>query len=118
MTAVAARLGAPPAQAILAWQWGLGIPTHPRSMNPQHLADNLAAYSFTLNQTEMHLMSTRPQDLCGLDASWYECACVVATAGPPLAPPPPPTTTTTYTPPPPVPFPLANPTGAGGSGPK
>jgi diketogulonate reductase-like aldo/keto reductase len=74
VAAIAARLGATPAQVILAWHWALGIPTNPRSMNPQHMADNLAAYAFTLNQTEVHLMSTRPQDSCGFDASWYECA--------------------------------------------
>lgn len=48
-------------------------------MNAQHMADNLATYSFFsgigLNQTEMDTLSSQPQDLCGYDASkWYECA--------------------------------------------
>ena len=72
--AVAAAHGATPAQVILAWQWALGVPTNPRSMSAQHMADNLAAYAITLNQTEVHMLSTRPQDLCSVDASWYECA--------------------------------------------
>ncbi len=73
VTAIAARLGATPAQVILAWQWQLGIPTNPRSMNIAHMKENLAAYGLTLNQTEMHLLSTRPQDLCSIDPTW--CAC-------------------------------------------
>jgi diketogulonate reductase-like aldo/keto reductase len=74
VVSIAARLGATPAQVILAWMWQLGIPTNPRSMNPQHMKDNLGAYGFSLNQTEMHLMSTRPQDFCSFDSTWYECA--------------------------------------------
>jgi len=72
--AVAAAHGATPAQVILAWHWALGVPTNPRSMSPQHMRDNLEAYSLVLNQTEVHMLSTRPQDLCSTDASWYECA--------------------------------------------
>jgi 2,5-diketo-D-gluconate reductase A len=67
---IAAAKGVTPAQVILAWQWALGIPTNPRSMSAQHMADNLAAYSVVLNQTEVHLLSTRPQDLCAFDSNW------------------------------------------------
>lgn len=40
------------------------------------MIDNLSIYSMgiTLNQTEIHLLSTRPQDVCGQDPQWYECA--------------------------------------------
>ena len=70
----AAHAPATPAQVTLAWHWALGIPTNPRSMNAQHMADNLAAYDLTLSQTEIHMLSARPQDLCAEDANWYECA--------------------------------------------
>ena len=86
VTAIAARHGATPAQVILAWQWALGVPTSPRSMNPSHMADNLAAYALTLNQTEVHLLSTRPQDLCQSDPSW--CACPRGPLANPPSPPP------------------------------
>ena len=39
-----------------------------------HMAENIAAYGITLKQTEVQLLSTRPQDLCASDPSWYECA--------------------------------------------
>ena len=72
--AIAAAHGATPAQVILAWHNALGVPTNPRSMSAAHMADNLAAYGITLNQSEVHWLSTRPQDLCTVDSSWYECA--------------------------------------------
>ncbi len=75
VTAIAAAHGITPAQVILAWHWALGIPANPRSMSPQHMAENLAAYSgISLNQTEVHLLNTRPQDMCSFDPDWYECA--------------------------------------------
>ena len=67
----AAHPGATPAQVLLAWQWALGVPTNPRTMSPAHMAENLAAYALTLNQTEVHLLSTRPQDLCQTDPVRY-----------------------------------------------
>ena len=75
VTAIASSHAVTPAQVLLAWQWQLGIPTNPRSMNRSHMEENLAAYSaLTLNQTEVHLLNTRPQDMCSFDSSWYECA--------------------------------------------
>ena len=73
------KYGATPAQVLIQWQFQLGIPVNPRSMNATHMADNLATYAFFsgngLNQTEMDTLSSMPQDLCGSDASnWYECA--------------------------------------------
>lgn len=77
---VAAKYGASPAQVLIQWQWQLGVPSNPRSMNATHQAENLAAFSLFaavggLNQTEMDTLSSQPQDLCSSDASgWYECA--------------------------------------------
>lgn len=73
--AIAANHSATPAQVLIAWQWALGIPVNPRSMNAQHMADNLNAYSaVTLVQTEIDALSSVPQDMCSFDPSWYECA--------------------------------------------
>ena len=66
--------GATPAQVIIAWQWALGIPVNPRSQNAQHMADNLAAYSIALNQSEVNALSAIEQDFCSFDGKWYECA--------------------------------------------
>jgi diketogulonate reductase-like aldo/keto reductase len=70
VVSIAQAHAATPAQVLLAWQWALGIPANPRSMNKQHMVDNLNAYSITLNQTEIHLLSARAQDFCSFDASW------------------------------------------------
>ena len=72
--AIAAAHNATPAQVILAWHLALGIPTNPRSMNPSHMADNLAAYTITLTQDDIHQLSAIPQDVCASDTTWYECA--------------------------------------------
>jgi diketogulonate reductase-like aldo/keto reductase len=74
LAVAAAHPGATPAQVILAWQWALGVPTNPRSMSPAHMADNLNAYGLLLNQSEIHALSSRPQDACVFDENWYECA--------------------------------------------
>ncbi len=63
----------------IQWQFQLGVPINPRSMNPQHMLDNLNAYSLFqaaggLNQTEMDNLSAQPQDICSDTNSWYECA--------------------------------------------
>ena len=76
---LASKYSATPAQVLLQWQWQLGIPTNPRSMNAQHQVDNLNAYQLFaavggLNQTEMDTLSSQPQDLCTPTNDWYECA--------------------------------------------
>lgn len=59
---------------LIAWQWALGVPVNPRSMNAAHMAENLAAFTaVTLNQTEIRLLSSQPQAWCTVD-SYYECA--------------------------------------------
>lgn len=70
----AAHAPATPAQVILAWHWALGVPFNPRSMNSTHMVENLAAFDITLNQTEIRMLSSRPQDFCEIDPKWYECA--------------------------------------------
>ena len=74
----AAHPGATPAQVVLAWLWAQGVPSNPRTMNPVHMAENLAASAIKLTSAEMALLSSRPLDLCSFDGSFYEC---VPTAG-------------------------------------
>lgn len=62
--AAAAAHGATPAQVLLSWSMALGIPVNPRSMNKQHMIDNLNALdAVTLTQSEMHALLAVPQDM-------------------------------------------------------
>ena len=61
--------------------WALGIPSNPRSMNHEHMQDNLNALDFTLSSDDMSALSSddmsalssMPQNYCK-DDNWYECA--------------------------------------------
>jgi len=61
------------AQVILNWEWSLGIPSNPRSMNATHMMENLSAMDFSLQPTEIEQLNALPQDYCEND-DWYECA--------------------------------------------
>jgi len=67
--------GATPGQMILQWLWQQGIPSNPRSQNPTHMAQNLAAIdgSIVLTPQEMQQLNTRPVDSCEFDPDFYEC---------------------------------------------
>ena len=52
VTRIAARLGATPAQIVLAWHLRRGVSAVPKSCQPQRLAENLAAASFMQALTE------------------------------------------------------------------
>jgi len=69
---IAAAHGRSPAAVILNWEWSLGLPVNPRSMNAAHMLDNLNIYNFTLTTDEIAQLSSRPQDYCKSD-NWYEC---------------------------------------------
>jgi hypothetical protein len=43
-------------------------------MNSTHMPENIAAFDISLNQTEIRMLSSRPQDFCEIDSKWYECA--------------------------------------------
>lgn len=58
---IAARLGASPAQVVLAWHLHLGCSAIPRSIRPARLAENLAARGLVLTGDDMAA-------LAGLDA--------------------------------------------------
>lgn len=71
---IAKRHGVTPAQVLLNWQWQLGVPTNPRTMNATHMADNLKAFDFVLGSAEVATLSAAAQDTCAVDPTWYECA--------------------------------------------
>ena len=53
-------------------------------MNPQHMADNLAAISAVkLTAAEIAQLSSRPVDTCAIDSSFDECMPVPGFAAPP-----------------------------------
>lgn len=79
---VAAAHGLRPGQVIVAWLWARGFPCNPRSMNVNHMMDNLSSYAVSsqLTPAELTALSTRPLDTCAVDPSFYECAPVTGTS--------------------------------------
>jgi len=72
--AIAAAHKKTPAQILLAWEWGLGIPVNPRSQNATHMAENLNIYDITLSSDESTKIMGLHQDTCDEDSGYYECA--------------------------------------------
>jgi diketogulonate reductase-like aldo/keto reductase len=76
VASIAQARGMTAAPVHLAWMYKVGIATNPRSMDVQHMQENLQAplLANKLNGTDvMHMMSF-PQDFCSLPDEWYECA--------------------------------------------
>lgn len=83
----AAHAPATPAQVVLAWLWQLGATAVPRSQNASHMLEDLRVFgagaaaqaagpgaaNLTLTAADMAALSSRPQNLCADDPSWYEC---------------------------------------------
>eukprot|EP01060_Flectonema_neradi_P035955 TRINITY_DN676_c0_g1_i1.p1 TRINITY_DN676_c0_g1~~TRINITY_DN676_c0_g1_i1.p1 ORF type:complete len:415 (+),score=84.27 TRINITY_DN676_c0_g1_i1:73-1245(+) len=63
-----------PAQVLLAWSFAKGVPSNPRSVNEQHMKENMAAVSITLSNAEIQQIDGLNEDWCDLDPLWYECA--------------------------------------------
>ena len=63
-----------PAQVLLAWSFSKKIPSNPRSLNAQHMKDNMAAVSIMLSNAEITQIDGLNEDWCDLDPHWYECA--------------------------------------------
>jgi diketogulonate reductase-like aldo/keto reductase len=74
VTAVAAKHGASPAQVLSAWHYSLGLLPNPRTLNPAHMKENLLAYTITISDAEVNLLTSRPQAFCSVMAGDYECA--------------------------------------------
>ena len=74
LSITAAHAPASAAQVTLSWLWANGIPCNPRTMNVQHMTDNLNAISsVVLTAAEIQQLSNRPIDFCTIDNSFYEC---------------------------------------------
>jgi hypothetical protein len=74
--AIAARLGATPAQVLLAWQLRVGVSLNPRSISAQHMQDGLEALSLApqLTGEELAVLGAGPQIWCSVMPSNYQCA--------------------------------------------
>eukprot|EP00043_Microstomoeca_roanoka_P005898 m.58781 g.58781 ORF g.58781 m.58781 type:complete len:389 (+) comp13175_c0_seq1:94-1260(+) len=70
---LAKRYNKTPAQILIQWEWQMGVPVNPRSMNEQHMIENLAAYDFILEPADVEQLLSRPQDYCTVDPDFYEC---------------------------------------------
>lgn len=46
-----------PAQVALRWQWQQGVLVNPRTMNPEHMMENLNFFDFELDENEMEKIS-------------------------------------------------------------
>lgn len=73
ITAIAARLGASPAQVILKWHQNLGLSVVARSSNANRLRENLAAPELTLTAEDMHQIAVLHDGTrCGPDPESFE----------------------------------------------
>ena len=61
LTGPAARYGKTAAQVVLRWHLQEGNVTFPKTLNPQHMADNLDIFDFTLTKEEMAAVNALPQ---------------------------------------------------------
>ena len=61
LTGPAARYGKTAAQVVLRWHLQEGNVTFPKTLNPQHMADNLDIFDFTLTEEEMAAVNALPQ---------------------------------------------------------
>lgn len=58
---LAEKYGKTPAQVILRWNFQEGNVTFPKTLNPAHMADNLAIFDFELTADEMARINALPQ---------------------------------------------------------
>jgi diketogulonate reductase-like aldo/keto reductase len=58
VTGVAARMGATPAQVLLAWQLALGNVAIPKSVTPARIVENLGALDVSLTSEDLAAMAT------------------------------------------------------------
>ena len=61
LTEPAARYGRTAAQVVLRWHLQEGNVTFPKTLNPQHMADNLDIADFALTENEMARINALPQ---------------------------------------------------------
>ena len=71
---IAKKHGLTNAQVLLAWQAQMGMVYNPRSMNKQHMLDNLdqRVKKTKLDAEDINALNSFEPDDCKVD-SWYEC---------------------------------------------
>ena len=57
---IAKKYNRSPAQIILRWEWQNGVVVNPRTLNPDHMKENLEILDFELTDDEMKELSTPP----------------------------------------------------------
>jgi len=57
VTAVAKAVGRSPAQTVLRWSWQHGVVANPRSMNQQHMKENINIFDFQLSAEQMQALA-------------------------------------------------------------
>ena len=55
---IAKSHGRTPAQVILRWEWQQGVLAQPRTVNPEHMKENLNYFDFVLSDDEMKQISS------------------------------------------------------------
>ena len=53
ITSIAKTHNRSPAQVVLRWEWQQGVVTNPRTVNPNHMKENLNYFDFVLSDDEM-----------------------------------------------------------------
>ncbi len=73
ITAVCARTGKSPAQVILRWHMEIGNSTVPRASQPEHQAENIDIFDFSLTEEETAAIATLDWNArCGPDPLFFE----------------------------------------------
>ena len=57
-------------QALIAWQWALGIPTNPRTFSVAHMAENIKAVSGSIKLTPAEISSLSGAPQVGSNMAW------------------------------------------------
>ena len=57
---IAGRVGKTAAQVMLRWNVQLGLATHARTKNHQHMLENLDIFSWQLSESDMALLNGMP----------------------------------------------------------
>ena len=58
VTSIAKAHNCSPAQVVLRWEWQQGVVTNPRTVNPDHMKENLNYFDFVLSDDEMKKISS------------------------------------------------------------
>ena len=72
MASAAEAAGVAPAKVVLRWLWQLGIPSVPKSADPDRRRANIDIFDFELDEAQMRAVSSMPQERYGKDPDVHE----------------------------------------------